>query len=422
MRRRSLSGFLLVLGLTACQDGGPTDPEERFQPANAVLGRVAFTEECASCHASADGLDLAFFGFSDTTIIRRALAHVDATTARHIVAHIRTLPASGVNRDVRLFQPGGRVLTSDVEFATSLFGSDAWPLSLTTAQLRAIDPRAIAVAVAMPLWSEEKQNLDWMPDRPLPEGILKFRDAAAQGAIAAYRAAPTVQNLNRAISALRTADRSVDNPAAPCILDEPARLDHAACFEVRRWTSTLLAAHLIRFGLDTPIPSALRDIWWDVGNIVRRSGDNGKPGLENRRTNWASWMYVSWMFDPSRHQAVYTGRGFQQLGLPRHATFIALRMQVARRAGSHGPYEDLRQAVIFAPAEWTTAVATFGYRHLLERIAAGDLPTNQSGDLARARARIQETAADLAKKAPPAERPALAALAQQVLAALPPLP
>lgn len=420
MRRRSRSGFLLLLVLTACRDGA-IEPEDRFGPGNAVLGRDAFAEACASCHATADGLDLAFFGFGDTTIIRRALAHVDATTARHIVAHVRTLPAAGVGRDVRLFQPGGRVLGGDIEFATALFGGDGWPASLTTAQLRAIDPSRIAIAVPLPLWSEEGANLDWMPDRPLPDGILEFDASAARLAIAAYRAAPTLKNLEEAIDALRASDRSAANPAAPCLVDDPARVDHATCFEVRRWTATLLAAHLIRFGLDTPVPSALRDIWWDVGNVVRRSGDGGQPGLDNRGANWASWMYLAWMFDPSRHQSVYTGRGFERLGLPRHATFIALRMQVARRTASHSPYEDLRQAVLFSPASWTAAVARFGYGHLLERIAAGDLPSNQPGDLARAHDRLEETAAEVARKAPLAERAELEALARHVIAALPPI-
>lgn len=419
MRRGPYSCFVVVIALAAC-DGAPSEPHDTFEPANAALGRAAFSASCASCHAAEDGLDLAFFGFSDSTIVRRALAHVDLKTARHIVAHVRTLPAGAAGRHTRLFQPGGVVLASDVEFATNLFGNDAWPPSLTAAELRTIDPSRVAIAVPMPLWSDEQENLDWMPDRPLPRGILSYKGGSAAKALEAYRASPTVQNLDRALDALSAADRNVDNPTAPCVLDDPGRVDHATCFEVRRWGASLLASHLIRYGLDSPLSGSMRDIWWDVGNVVRRSADGGAPGLANRNLNWASWMYLSWMFDPSRHQAVYTGRGFERLGLPRHATFIALRMQVARRVGSYSPYEDLRQAVSFAPDAWTAAVARFGYNHLLERIASGDLPSNQPGDVARAHDRIEQTAAEVAKKAPAAERAALAALAIQVIEALPP--
>lgn len=413
--------FLLLLAAAACHDHGPTAVDEELPVANAIVGRAAFSVSCAGCHASDDGVDLAYFGFTDTTIIRRALAHVDLTTARHIVAHIRTLPVRATNRELRLFQPGERMVASDVEFATALFGSDAWPATLTTAQLRALDPRAIPIAVGMPLWSHEQQNVDWMPDRPLPDPILHFRGSAAVAAVAGYRAAPTLENLARAVTALRTADRHLENAGAPCVLEDMTRADFELCFEVRRWTSSLVAQHLIRYGLPSTLPAALHDVWWDVGNVARMSAAKGTTGLPNRLVNWASWMYLGWSFDPSRHPSVYTGGGFRQLGLSRHATFIVLRSQVARMAGSGQPYDDLRQAVSFAPAGWTAAVATFGYRHLLERLATGDAPQRVE-EVTRVRDVIRATAVEVARKAPVAERAALERLAQQVLAALPAVP
>src|SRR5438128_3225954 len=48
------------------------------------LGQIAFEQSCSPCHASRDGFDLAMFGFTDTTIIRRAVKHVDTATARRI--------------------------------------------------------------------------------------------------------------------------------------------------------------------------------------------------------------------------------------------------------------------------------------------------------------------------------------------------
>jgi hypothetical protein len=75
------------------------DPFPEGAPGDPALGRIAFAQSCATCHSSGDGWDLAFFGFSDRDIRRRAAPHVDAVTANHIVAHVRTLgvdPVAGV--------------------------------------------------------------------------------------------------------------------------------------------------------------------------------------------------------------------------------------------------------------------------------------------------------------------------------------
>ncbi|HAC06969.1 MAG TPA: hypothetical protein DCF71_14060, partial [Gemmatimonadetes bacterium] len=118
----------------------PEQPAEEHRPVSAILGHEAFLAECANCHASQDGFDLAFFSFPDSTIVRRALGHVDAPTADDIVAYIRTLMVDPVGRFEASFQPGGEVLADDLEFAMRLFGADAWPSGMTTADLLAIDP------------------------------------------------------------------------------------------------------------------------------------------------------------------------------------------------------------------------------------------------------------------------------------------
>jgi hypothetical protein len=159
---------------------------------------VAFTKSCAPCHASGDGVDLTFFHFTDTTIVRRAVAHVDTATARDIVAFVTNLPVPRTSRNLRLFQPGDVVLQDDVAFAVSLFGADEWPGDLTPQQLLAIDPLYARAAVTLPLWSVEGANLDWMPDIALPEAILADDSDRARMALARYRANPTTDNLVRA--------------------------------------------------------------------------------------------------------------------------------------------------------------------------------------------------------------------------------
>ncbi len=420
MRYRFLAA-LVVGAVAGCDSANPPSDPGSEQPGpvsrpDAALGRVAFENECSTCHASRDGYDLHTFGFSDTTIIRRAVAHVDSATALNIVAYIHTVQSLHLDQTTNLFQPGGSTVTGDVEFATGLFGRDEWPTGLTTAQLLAIDPRTVRVAIRLPIWSDEGNNLDWMPDQPLPGGILDYQGGLPAAAIAGYRAFPTRDNLTRAVMALRNADRAVANPGAPCLLEDTVRVRYRDCFEVRRWTSTLVALHLLRFGMDQNLGGQVHDVWWDVGNAARKSrGDRTVP-IANPVENWANWMYLGWTFDPSQHASVYTGGSLRQLGLVRHATFIALRSEVARPRNSESPYDDVANAVNFSPVGWASAVATFGLRHLLERLQGGDRPAE--AQKADAVARVNSAVQLASQKAPPADRPALQALGQQVLAQL----
>lgn len=382
-----------------------------------ALGRIAFENECSSCHASRDGFDLAMFSFSDTTIVRRAVAHVDTSTALNIVAYIRQVPAPHQSETLRLFQPMGQPVGSDLEFATALFGRDAWPAELTSAQLTAINPRTVRVAIRLPVWSDEGTNLDWMPDNPLPPTILEYAGGAAAAAIAGYRAFPTRENLMRAVTALRIADRAPANAGAPCLLEDSTRVNFKLCFEVRRWTSTLVALHLLRSGGVANLGSQIHDVWWDVGNAARKSrGDRTVP-IANTVENWATWMFLGWSFDPSLHASVYTGGSFRQLGLTRHATFVALRSQVARPRNSTIVYNDLVNAQRFAPLSWATAATTFGLRHLLERLGAGDRPQRPE-QISEAVAEVNTAVTEVNRRIPQAERAAITALGQQVVALL----
>src|SRR5687768_3114826 len=94
--------LVVLAALAGCSESlsGPPDPAVR-QP-DASRGRIAFERDCAKCHASRDGFDLARFSFTDTTILRRAVAHVDTATARDIVAYIRSVPASRQPETTRL--------------------------------------------------------------------------------------------------------------------------------------------------------------------------------------------------------------------------------------------------------------------------------------------------------------------------------
>ncbi len=415
-RARLLSLPLALVAFTGCSDSlRPTDAA--IPQPDPVFGRMAFEQSCSGCHASHDGFDIRTFGFTDTTIIRRAVKHVDTATARNIVAYIRSISAPQMDEKIRLFQPKGAVLAGDLEFATALFGSDAWPADLTTAQLAAIDPRNVQVAIRLPVWADEVANTDWMPDSPLPAAILDYSGGLAAAAVAGYRAAPTRENLVRAVNALRNADRATANPGAPCLLEDTLRVKFLECFDVRRWTSTLVALHMLRYGMDQDLGVTIHDVWWDVGNAARKSrGDHTVP-IANADANWVAWMFLGWSFDPSQHSSSYTGGGFNQVGLKRHATFVALRSEVARPRNSLSVYEDLVNAVRFAPAGWTTSVATFGLRNVSERLADGQRPTSVE-QIATAVVQVTAALTEAYKKVSVTDRAKLEALGTPVLAAL----
>jgi hypothetical protein len=179
------------------------------------------------------------------------------------------------------------------------------------------------VAIRLPIWSDEATNMDWMPDNPLPEGILNYSGGLAAAAIAGYRAAPTKENLLRAVNALRNADRATANSAAPCLLEDTARVRFRECFDVRRWTSTLVALHMIRNGMDQDLGAEVHDVWWDVGNAATEIPEQSHCADRECRHELGDVDVSGWSFDPSQHTSTYTGGAFRQLGLPRHATFIA---------------------------------------------------------------------------------------------------
>jgi hypothetical protein len=127
-------------------------------------------------------------------------------------------------------------------------------------------------------------------------------------------------------------------------------------------------------------------------------------------------MFLGWSFDPSQHASVYTGSGFKLLGLIRHATFVALRSEVARARNSTSPYDDALNAIRFAPNSWTTSVATFALRHLLERLLTGDRPG--AAQIATVTTTVNTAVTEANRKNALADRPAIQTLGQRVLAAL----
>jgi mono/diheme cytochrome c family protein len=417
LRASRFSLPLALLVAAACSDSsGPNTPA--IPVPDVAMGRLAFEQSCSGCHASHDGFDIRTFGFTDTTIIRRAVKHVDSATARNIVAYIHSLNAPPQEKMLRLFQPKGAAVNTDLDFAIALFGRDAFPEDMTTASLAAIDPRNVQIAVKLPVWADEESNMDWMPDFALPPGILNYNGALAAGAIAGYTAAPTKENLTRALNAIKTADRATANENAPCLLEDTLRVRFRECFDVRRWASTLVALYMMHNGMNQNLGGDIHDIWWDVGNAARQSTRFSKTvPIDNPEKNWTAWMYLGWSFDPSKHSSFYLGNGFKTLGLNREAAFVAVRSEIARPANSMSVYEDVLNAERFSPNSWTAATTAFALRHLNERLNAGERPPDAT-QKATALSQINTALTEAAKKVSATDKAKLDVLAAPVLAVL----
>ena len=425
MSSRYALAAVVALCLTACGDsstspdnGTPGTPNTPITPPSsaALRGRAAFVANCASCHNSADGVDLAFFNFADSTITRRALKHVDQATTNDILAHLATLRSNPHPRDERLFQPGGVVLANDAAFGQALFPGDVFPTDMTTARMRALNRTTVSVAIPFPRWSVENSNLDWLPDVPPSSAVMGDQNGLPQRALDAYRANPTQSNLLTVMVALFSALERDDSPG-PCHFESRGRVDANECFQATRWASILVAQHMMRNNLTAPLPdTSFHNLWWEVGESVRRAGmagTNPANALQNRN----AWMYLGWMFGADARPSLYILPTLEGGGYPRHATWVIVRGMVDRPVNSPLPYDDVMNLPRYGADPWLYGALRFSYRHLLERINAGDLPP--SARRAEARNKVSTSFNEASPRLTTAQRDDLRILSQAVLNVLP---
>ena len=126
---------------------------------------------------------------------------------------------------------------------------------------------------------------------------------------------------------------------------------------------------------------------------------------------------------------MYLGNGLSRLGLPRHATFVALRAQSARRPEGSDPYADLKSVARFAHEHWLFEASSFGYRQLIDRLESGDSPDptffrqpregGLTSHLDRAHTELRPAGAFLARRLSAEQTAQLTPLHERVLELLP---
>ena len=107
---------------------------------------------------------------------------------------------------------------------------------------------------------------------------------------------------------------------------------------MRRWTSTLVALHMLRYGADANIGAGIQNVWWDVGNAARKSKNDRTVPIANADLNWAQWMYLGWSFDPS---------GFSGVGA--RATFNRSEWLATEASVDHRGHDEYGEAEAVVP-------------------------------------------------------------------------
>jgi hypothetical protein len=385
------TGKTLAFGLTALLavgcGGDETVGPEGPALGDPDLGRVAFQTSCASCHASGDGFDLAFFGFPDADIVRRAAPHVDSATARDIAAYVETLPVTSMEPDVRPFQPGSGEPTADPDFWRGIFDTEGWPDGgVTVEHLRGLDLRDETLSIPFPRWSSEVDESDWMPEEPLPDAVLDADGGAVRAALDAYYASPADDRLLEVVRTFRDVSSDPNrNDAGVCAGGASTHRYPRACFEARRWVSSLAAVHLFRKGEFRQVPYELAHLWWETGEAAVTVFFD-RDAVD--RVTVASWLAMSSTFAPGGfpspgsglvEAAGYMGQFLQSSGRPRLAVAITLRRLVSRGPvhADHpvNAYRDAQLATLRAPREMVADVLEFGLGFLLAEQAEGRLPS-----------------------------------------------
>lgn len=402
--KASLLAFFVILlsvSLWGCQDSPLSSdlPEEELDQLIAKgleawrkPGAIQAGAACANCHAP-DGLDLAYFAFSESALKRRAEPHVSQfsteLTGDDFVKIKKMIEALRIKYNItpkdpmefRPLQPGGEVLPGntaaerDYEFGRQLqnmgfvFANDP-VLSLEDAKRHRdewlkINPRTLKIGIPFNRWSEDPFHgpehasmADWMPD--LPRIPREERADEWYALHDAYLQNPTDENFWEMYDNEHRYNRSIFGGSS----------EH---FFRRKYRSVLMAQHMFRKevmnqeafadrptlawfparkdeGIDNPI--------WDIGltahnlqngpsdesdfempsNVLLRSKPSGtiKEQMDAIRV---PWFYAGWLFD----QGLQHSRGGDATT---QARYFTLHMHIDDGYPIHNAFAITRKLIV----------------------------------------------------------------------------
>ena len=193
-------------------------------------------------------------------------------------------------------------------------------------------------------------NLDWLPETDLlTEKGIEYDDEYLN-----YIDNPTKENLKTLlIHSHYKLSEGERNPG------EHGFNNFDKSFDYQRWMATLYMQHVIKPNSDLEFGEELSgydlgnfsisDGIWDVGNIARRSQDNGSnvgngDEVDNRLLNEVQWLYLGWLTNYGKrnsNESQYIGTALKDFGEEDLASLVILKSIVNRSPNSQRMYDDV---------------------------------------------------------------------------------
>ena len=165
--------------------------------------------------------------------------------------------------------------------------------------------------------------------------------------------------------------------------------DFNTAFDYARWRAVLYFQHIQRkdsdlsFGeeIDTDIAEfSLADALWDVGNIARRSQDNGSnvgngKEIDNRLLNEVQWLYLGWLTNYGQRnsfESQYIGSALKDFGQQDLASLVILRSLISRADHSQLRYDDVYSMSYITSDNKLYESLQFGLNYLIKGIKSGN--------------------------------------------------
>lgn len=313
---------------------------------------------CVSCHLSPTGIDIVQFGKTDirqqdSIVVKRATGHITLEESYHIAAYLKTLNAQPNNN-------GSLSTMIGIDNSNGVEPSQVWDgtTSLTVNEINNWDFRdGISYDFEFPRWFKGDEtntmyddNLDWLPETDLlTEKGIEYDDEYLN-----YIDNPTKENLKTLlIHSHYKLSEGERNPG------EHGFNNFDKSFDYQRWMATLYMQHVIKPNSDLEFGEELSgydlgnfsisDGIWDVGNIARRSQDNGSnvgngDEVDNRLLNEVQWLYLGWLTNYGKrnsNESQYIGTALKDFGEEDLASLVILKSIVNRSPNSQRMYDDV---------------------------------------------------------------------------------
>lgn len=349
---------------------------------------------CVNCHISVDGFDIMHFGKidplqQDSIIIERAVfnpknntGHISLENAYHIAAYFKQLAKT--NNIV----PNGNPPIIPIPRGQN--PNQVWngSTSLTENQINTWNFRDnININFSFPKWfsgdqfnDKANENLDFIPEIDL----LTAKEGTIRTAFDKYLKNPTKFELKNVLLAVQnTLTEGEKNPG------EHGFNDFITAFDYARWKAVLYFQHIrkrnsdLNYGeeIDSDISEfSLADALWDVGNIARRSQDNGSnvgngKEIDNRLQNEVQWLYLGWLTNFGKRNSFetqYIGAALKDFGEQDLASLVILKSLVSRSDHSQLLYDDVYSISFITSDDKVYESLQFGLNYLLNGIKLGN--------------------------------------------------